>query len=322
MLNVLKCRTSALPSVANGCSVKKATSFFLARSFTSSSASAAAEEGNTKKPREPILLVDQNPSGVTTLTMNTPKKLNGWSMDMMMSIRDTMKRLSADDSSKVVILTGNGSYYCAGVNLSQTMAPMHPKKLHSLIEENNRAIFDAFIDFPKPIIIAANGPAIGACVTSATLCDAIIASENATFVTPFAALGIVPEGCSSVHFERIMGKENARKMLDEGWKPTAAEAKEAGFVTEVTTPEQLMPVATKLAETFIKEGRVRNLVKENRVEEYKQVNAEESKALADAFLAEPFLDAQYKFLSGKGKTQPAMLFWVLKATRPLWSKLL
>ena len=48
---------------------------------------------------------------------------------------------------------------------------MHPKSLHGMIVKHNAAIFDAFIEFPKPILIAANGPAIGACVTSATLCD-------------------------------------------------------------------------------------------------------------------------------------------------------
>ena len=85
-----------------------------------------------------------------------------------------------------MILTGRGPYYCAGVNLSSTMAPMHPKTLHSTIVEMNRAIFDIFIEFPKPLMVAANGPAIGACVTSATLTDAIVASEKATFSTPFA----------------------------------------------------------------------------------------------------------------------------------------
>ena len=104
----------------------------------------------------------------------------------------------------MLILTGADPYYCAGVNLSATIKPMHPKKLHTLIKSNNQALFDTFLDFPKPIIVAANGPAIGACVTSATLCDAIIASEKATFNVPFAALAIPPEGCSSVHFEVIL----------------------------------------------------------------------------------------------------------------------
>ena len=56
---------------------------------------------------------------------------------------------------------------------------------------SNQAVFDQFLDCPKPIIIGANGPAIGACVTSATLCDAIVASEQATFLTPFARLVVI-----------------------------------------------------------------------------------------------------------------------------------
>lgn len=96
--------------------------------------------------------------------------------------------------------------------------------------------------FPqKPIIVAANGPAVGGVVTSASLCDAIIASDTATFSTPFSALGLVPEGCSSVHFERIMGgRKNAQRMLGpEGWKPTAEEAKEVGLVSEVVPHDQV-----------------------------------------------------------------------------------
>ena len=150
-------------------------------------------------------------------------------------------------------------------------------------------MFDQFLDCPKPIIIGANGPAIGACVTSATLCDAIVASEQATFLTPFARLvvmkdmtkfidkflwckfnyfpircslticnlqphcnllafdvtfarlGVPPEGCSSVHFARIMGEANAERMLGkEGWKPIAHEAKEVGLIKEVVPHDRLL----------------------------------------------------------------------------------
>ena len=164
--------------------------------------------------------------------------------------------------------------------------------------------------------------AIGACVTSATLCDSIIASEKATFSTPFAKLGIVPEGCSSVHFERIMGQANAKRMLDEGWTPTAQEALEAGLVQEVVPHSELLACAQARGEQYIKEKKVRNLVKDNLVEEYKSVNMKESYALADAFLAAPFLTAQYNFLKSKGKKQQANIFWFLKVSRPLWSLLL
>eukprot|EP00093_Oithona_nana_P001537 01537.XXX_1807_857_1 [CDS] Oithona nana genome sequencing. len=267
-------------------------------------------------------LLKSHKNGVTTIIMNRPKQLNGWTSEMMLALRDTFAHEAKNPETKVMILSGKDPYYCAGVNLSGTMQMKHPQKLHDFIVRNNAAIFDAFLDFPKPLIVAANGPAIGACVTSATLCDAIIASEKATFSTPFAKLGIVPEGCSSVHFERIMGPTNAKRMLDEGWAPTAKEALEAGLVQEVVPHNDLLECAQARGEQFVKEKKVRNLIKDNLVSEYKDVNMKESYALADAFLATPFLAAQYNFLKQKGKSQQANIFWFLKMSRPLWSLLL
>ena len=117
------------------------------------------------KKTEDILLKTRK-NGVTTLTMNQPKQLNGWTGPMMMAIRENLKQLGQDSETKVAILTGRDPYYCAGVNLNASIQVMHPKKLHGFIVKNNAAIFDAFIEFPKPIMIAANGPGIGACVTS------------------------------------------------------------------------------------------------------------------------------------------------------------
>jgi len=79
-------------------------------------------------------------------------------------------------------------------------------------------------------------------------------------VSKLVILGIPPEGCSSVHFERIMGKTNANRMLfEEGWTPTAAEAKEAGFVMEVVQHQKLMQRAQEIAEEWAKRNKVRNL---------------------------------------------------------------
>ena len=218
------------------------------------------------------------------------------------------------------MLTGSGPYYCAGANLSENVKPMHPKKLRTMIVENNAKVFNKFIDFPKPILIAANGPAIGAAVTSASLCDGIIASEKATFMTPFARLSVPAEGCSSVHFERMLGKEPARKMLEEGWKVSSEEAKEIGLVLDVVPHDELMSKAQMVAEEWAIQGRKRTIPGGGDPREYHEVNDKESILLGDAFLSYKFLDAQYSFLKSKGKD--ARMFWFLKTTRPLWSKML
>ena len=169
--------------------------------------------------------------GVVTICMNRPKKLNGWTLDMMMAIKAAMSAAAENESVKVIVLTGEGDYYSAGVNLSSTIKLMHPRKLRDMINEMNQQLFEIFLLCPKPILVAFNGPAIGASVTSATLSNGIIAADNATFLLPFAALGVPPEGCSSVHLARLMGEDNAQRMLgQEGWKPTAKEAHEAGLV--------------------------------------------------------------------------------------------
>jgi len=261
--------------------------------------------------------------GVTTLTMNKPERLNGWTMEMMDAIKEGFRVAAADDETRVLVLTGVDPYYCAGVNLAATLRLGHPRKLHALIVEHNQALFDAFLDFPKPLLVAVNGPAIGASVTSATLCNGVIASEKATFSTPFAALGIPPEGCASVHFARIMGQENAERMLgEEGWKPTGEEALEAGLIQWVAPHDKLAQESHRIAREWIASGAVRNFRGGSERDELKAANASESIALATAFLSAPFIRAQFKFLWSKKKWGPATMFLTMLISRPIWSRLL
>ncbi len=270
----------------------------------------------------PLLLVSTN-AHVTTLTMNDPRRLNGWTNELMSALQAAMKTAADDVETRVVVLTGSGSYYSAGVNLGGTMKLAHPKVLRAQIIEHNQALFDLFIDFPKPILIAVNGPAIGATVTSATLCDAVIAATSATFLTPFDRLGVPPEGCSSVLFARLMGPANAKRMLGpEGWKPTAAEALAAGLIGEVVADADLAAAAQRTAEGWVRDGKTRSFRANATRDELKAVNAKESVAVADAFLSPRFLSGQYKFLRSKKKLGPAAMFLALRVSHPLWSRLL
>ena len=262
-------------------------------------------------------------NGVTTLTMNMPARLNGWTLPMMEALKAAFGRAALDAETQVVILTGADPYYCAGVNLSSTIQLGHPRALHAAIVEHNEALFEAFLGFAKPILVAANGPGIGASVTAATLCDGIIASERATFSTPFAALGVTPEGCSSLLFARLMGAQTAARMLgEEGWKPTAAEAHEAGLVQWLAPHDELLTEAQRIAEGWIAEGAVRTFRGEADLETLREVNARESVGVANSFLGGPFLKGQFRFLWRKKKRGPAMMFLTLWLTRPLWGLLL
>jgi len=255
--------------------------------------------------------------------MNRPARLNGWTLEMMDALRHALLAAANDAEARVVILTGADPYYCAGVNLSSTLKPAHPRKMRALIIQHNQALFDMFLDFPKPLLVAVNGPAIGASVTSATLCDGIIASEKATFSTPFAALGIPPEGCSSVQFTRIMGNVNAERMLGgEGWKPSASDALGSGLVQWMVPHEKLAAEARRIALDWIAQEKQRSYRGGSGREELKAVNARESIALADAFLSTPFIRGQFLFLWRKKKWAPAAMFLAMWMTRPLWSRLL
>lgn len=279
------------------------------------------------RPRYPravtdLLLRERN-GGVTTLTMNDPDRLNGWTMPMLDALGGALRDAADDPGTKVVVLTGTGRYYCAGVNLGGSLKLDHPASLYRFILERNMELFEQFLRLPKPILVAVNGPAIGASVTSATLCDGIIASESATFSTPFAALRVPPEGCSSEVFPALLGEEAAERMLgEEGWKPTGAEAVDIGLADLVVPPDTLMDEAQQMAQQWIAQGRERTYPAGFTREQLERINARESRVLAKAFLSPPFLMAQYRFLWGKGKRQAALLFLSLAKTHPAWKRLL
>ena len=148
-----------------------------------------------------------------------------------------------------------------------------------------------------------------------------------SFILMFVSFDcLFAQGCSSVHFPRLIGDEPARKMLTENWVVTAADAKQVGLVTKLVPHEHLMAEAQGLAEAWIAEGpgrlTLRTAMGHTDLANLRRVNAEESIALGNAFVSKQFLQNQYSFLKSKGKMQAAYMFKFLLLSRPFWSKLL
>ena len=278
-------------------------------------ASAAAD---TKK--KPALINKSLEDGVLTLTFANEKKLNAWTMPLMKQLFTSLDEAAAADDVKGVVITGSGKYYSAGVDLSSMIQPMAPGKLVRQIRNSNEKCFGMFLNFPKPIVAAVNGPAIGAAVTSTVLMDAVLASESASFSLPFAKLGVPPEGCSSVTWPERLGDEAAQRMLGpENWTPSGVEAKAVGLVDELVPgdADALVARAVETVKARISAGGGRRFDADESAR-LNKVNADESATLANAFVSPTFLNAMYEFNTKRGKAQLKNMFWFAKATLPLW----
>ncbi|XP_013404825.1 enoyl-CoA delta isomerase 2, mitochondrial isoform X2 [Lingula anatina] len=192
---------------------------------------ADTESAGTGKYKE---LTVHRDGKMFVITLNRPKKKNAINYQMYEEWGLALAEAAESDAT-IAVVTGAGDYYCSGNDLSNFMN-IPPDGIAAMAEEGGRILkkfVSAFIDFPKPLLAAVNGPAVGVSVTVLGLFDIVYTTDTATFHTPFSALGQSPEGCSSLTFPQIMGTAKANEMLLFNRKLTAAEAMERGLVTEV-----------------------------------------------------------------------------------------
>ena len=192
--------------------------------------------------------------GVATITLNRPDKLNAYTTEMGDEVVDAVRKVRDDASVRALILTGGGRGFCAGVDLEHLKAheaggnaSTGPK----LGEEDFlKKLPLEMADYPKPIIAALNGHAIGVGVTMILPCDFRIAVPKAKIGLTFVKLGILA-GLGSTHLlPKIVGRANALDLLMTGRIVLAPEARELGLVNQVVEPDELMPTARALAASF------------------------------------------------------------------------
>ena len=189
--------------------------------------------------------------GIGTLTLNRPEKLNAYTTEMGEEVTAVLRAWRADPAVRAVVLTGAGRGFCAGVDLEHLKAHQagaNASKGPRLGEEDFlRKLPLELAEYPKPLIAAVNGAAIGVGVTMILPCDVRLASEEAKLGLAFVKLGILP-GLGSTHLlPRIVGRAKALELVLSARTIPAREALEIGLVNAVLPAEKLLPAARELA---------------------------------------------------------------------------
>lgn len=195
----------------------------------------------------------ENRDGVLVVTIDRQKALNALNAQTVDEIRQTFDVARDDDSVKAVIITGAGEKaFVAGADIKElaTMTPITGKET----SERGQRIFRAIERFPKPVIAAINGFALGGGCELALACHIRVASENAKIGLPEVTLGIIPGYGGTQRMARLLGKGRALELILTGNQITAAEAERIGLVNKVVPADQLLSTAEDLARTIAKRG--------------------------------------------------------------------
>jgi methylglutaconyl-CoA hydratase len=185
--------------------------------------------------------------GIATLTLNRPEKRNAISAPMIDDVLAALTTAEEDRSVRVVILTGAGKAFCAGMDLEALQALAKQTSEQNLADSRRMArMFQLVYRFPKPLITAVNGAAIAGGCGLATLSDFTIAVPSAKFGYTEVRIGFIP-ALVSVMLRRQIGEKHARDLLLTGRIIDAAEAFRMGLVTEIVPPEDLMKRAREVA---------------------------------------------------------------------------
>jgi enoyl-CoA hydratase len=189
----------------------------------------------------PVLRVEKD-AAVATVTLNRPEALNALSRELRGAIAEAFGRLQQDGETRVVVLTGAGRAFCAGVDLKELASASRTADGFSGAE-----MLRAITAFEGPIIGAINGFAITGGFELALACDLLIASSEARFADTHARVGILPGWGLSQKLPRLIGIQRAKELSLTGNFIDAEQAEAWGLVNRVVAPAELLPSCRALA---------------------------------------------------------------------------
>jgi len=199
--------------------------------------------------------VSENDS-ITIITINRPKKLNALNRETIQELHNAFKDADTDRATRVIILTGSGEKaFVAGADISE-FADFEVAEGANLSKKGQEILFDFIENLSTPVIAAVNGFALGGGLELAMACHFRIASDNAKMGLPEVSLGVIPGYGGTQRLPQLVGKGKAMEMIMTAGMISAEDALQKGLVNYVTTQEELMPLAEKIAVKIMRNSSV------------------------------------------------------------------
>ena len=198
----------------------------------------------------------QKTAALAQITINRPKKLNALNKATIHELHKAFDALESDLNIKAIILTGIGEKaFVAGADISE-FAYFTAGEGATLAREGQEILFNFIENLATPVIAAINGFALGGGLELARACHFRIASDNAKMGLPEVSLGVIPGYGGTQRLPQLVGKGKAMEMIMTAGMISAEDAKNCGLVNHVTTQEELMLLAEKIASKIVRNSPV------------------------------------------------------------------
>lgn len=187
-------------------------------------------------------------AATAVITLNRPERMNAFTTELRADLCAALERAGADDSVKVLILTGEGRCFSAGADLTDTV----DRPISDILLEEYQPVQDAIAKIPKPVIAAVPGSAAGIGLSMALQCDLLVMADNAFLLSPFTTISLLPDGGLNWLLVRQLGYRRAFQLSVESERIPAKRCVELGLANKTVPAEELQEAALEWARVLEK----------------------------------------------------------------------
>lgn len=183
---------------------------------------------------------------VAVVSLNRPRARNAFSRELCRELTTALNQVAADESIRAVVLTGSDGCFSAGADLKE--GAEKARRVEDRLNQDYRPALEVIAGMDKPVISAVSGPAAGIGMSFALVCDLMVMDESAFLYSPFATIGLIPDGGASWLLTEAIGYKRAYQMFAESNCLSSAQCLDLGLTNKVVADNQLLPATIEWAQ--------------------------------------------------------------------------